>query len=371
MKFETLYGKDSKGKIRVWEISVDGNVVSVTHGLEEGKKTTKTYEAKGKNKGKSNETTDHEQAVLEAQAKHTIQQKNGYFLTKEEACEYVDVNPMKCQDYKDFEHKVKYPCLISYKLNGFRILIDKEGNCLSKQGETYTLPKHLECLKDIAKEFGGLDGEIYAGLPSEGGLSLQEIISAFRKPNANTEKLKMFIYDIPRPDMSAENRQIILKSINYFLMDKKHLPVVVLESHPMQDKEACDVFYNRTVASGYEGVVYRNMDGLYEYGKRSYDMIKRKPRQTAEALVCSVVKDKNGQGVLSCQALNGEQEGKYFDLLMRKDADKEINYRLFENACKLLEKTVEYEYEELSLDGVPQKPCGVRLREVLNGESRY
>ena len=122
---------------------------------------------------------------------------------------------------------------------------------------------------------------------------------------------------------------------------------------------------------GYEGVVYRNMDGLYEYGKRSYDMIKRKPRQTAEALVCSVVKDKNGQGVLSCQALNGEQEGKYFDLLMRKDADKEINYRLFENACKLLEKTVEYEYEELSLDGVPQKPCGVRLREVLNGESRY
>ena len=117
--------------------------------------------------------------------------------------------------------------------------------------------------------------------------------------------------------------------------------------------------------------MYRNLDGMYECGKRSYDMIKRKPRYSAEALVTGVEKDKSGQGVLYCEALNGEQKGTHFKFLMKKDANKEINYRLFENACNLVGKTVEYEYESLSNDKVPLKPTGLRLRDVLNGESRY
>ena len=56
---------------------------------------------------------------------------------------------------------------------------------------------------------------------------------------------------------------------------------------------------------------------------------------------------------------------------MKKDADEQVNYRLFENACNLVGKTVEYEYEALSLDSVPLKPTGSRMREVLDGQSRY
>ena len=114
---------------------------------------------------------------------------------------------MKCQDYKDFAKKVKYPVLISPKLDGFRLMIDATGRCVSKQGEDYVLPPHLECLREIAIHFGGLDGEIYAGLPSDGGLSLQEIISAFRKPNENTHKLEFYIYDVPDIGAGAEARQ--------------------------------------------------------------------------------------------------------------------------------------------------------------------
>ena len=112
-------------------------------------------------------------------------------------------------------------------------------------------------------------------------------------------------------------------------------------------------------------------NGMYEMGKRSYDMLKRKPRYSAEALVTGVEKDKSGQGVLYCQAVNGEQTGVIFKCLMKKDADEQVNYRLFENACNLVGKTVEYEYEALSLDSVPLKPTGSRMREVLDGQSRY
>ena len=34
-------------------------------------------------------------------------------------------------------------------------MIDGTGRCISKQGEDYVLPPHLECLREIAIHFGG------------------------------------------------------------------------------------------------------------------------------------------------------------------------------------------------------------------------
>ena len=56
-------------------------------------------------------------------------------------------------------------------------------------------------------------------------------------------------------------------------------------------------------------------NGMYEMGKRSYDMLKRKPRYSAEALVTGVEKDKSGQGVLYCQAVNGGRREVIFKCL--------------------------------------------------------
>ena len=369
MKFETLYGKDSKGNLRVWTIKTEGNSVTVEHGREDGKLTSKTYYTKGKNLGRSNETTPDQQAILEAEARHTIQQKHGYFLTKEELKHTCEYEPMKCQDYKDFAKKVKYPVLISPKLDGFRLMIDGKGRCVSKQGEDYVLPPHLECLREIAIHFGGLDGEIYAGLPSDGGLSLQEIISAFRKPNENTHKLQFYIYDVPDIGAGAEARQKTLEDISHVISQDR--PVQVVLSTRATSEEHADALYNRYINLGFEGVVYRNTGGMYEMGKRSYDMLKRKPRYSAEALVTGVEKDKSGQGVLYCQSINGGQTGNLFKCLMKKEADSEVNYRLFENACTLVGKHVEYEFESLSDDMIPLKPVAIRIREVMNGESRY
>ena len=248
-------------------------------------------------------------------------------------------------------------------------MIDGTGRCISKQGEDYVLPLHLECLREIAIHFGGLDGEIYAGLPSEGGLSLQEIISAFRKTNVNTHKLKYYIYDVPDVEASAEVRQETLHDIADGVQSNNFVSVVV--STLADTEEHADCLYDGYVKSGYEGAVYRNTDGMYEMGKRSYDMLKRKPRYSAEALVTGVEKDKSGQGVLHCKAINGGQTGNLFKCLMKKEADSEVNYRLFENACTLVGKHVEYEFESLSNDMIPLKPVATRTREVLGSESRY
>lgn len=359
MKFPTLYGKDSRGELKIWEVSVDDNNIIVRHGKLGGKIQEKVTQAFGKNKGRSNETTDHEQAILEAQAKHTKQKKQGYFETKEDALGFVEFAPMKCLDYKDYANKVSYPCHTSPKLDGQRIMITPDGECFSKQGESLTLPKHWEPLREIAKEFGGLDGEVYAGLVKNGGLSLQDIISAFRKENQNTPKLKMYVYDIPDASLTTEQRYTKLIYLKEKAMQHKDC-LVVSKGVFVHSEEEGDVYYTLCVSKGYEGVVYRNAKGVYEFGKRSHDMIKRKPRGDIEAKVLLVNKDKNNQGLLLCELENGVQ----FECLMRKDADNEVNYRLYENAVSLVNKYITVAFEDYSNAGKPLKPVGIAIRDV-------
>lgn len=349
----TLYGKDSKGELRVWSIYTEGAEVVVKHGKLGGKITEKRYTAEGKNIGKANETSDSEQAVLEAEAKYVKQLKSGYFPTQEEALNFEEFTPMKAQDYKKHASKIKYPCIMQPKLNGQRLMIDKNGVAWSKQGEPLELPAHWVGVKELAIELGGLDGEVYAGLESEGGLSLQKIISAFRKPNEDTQKLKYYIYDLPISGNQAER----IKGLQ--VLQNPLESVVMIPGIKVDDEMTGDTFYQFCVNSGYEGVVYRNLDGQYEFGKRSYNLIKRKPRSTSEATVKSVDKDRNGWGVLNCETFTGVQ----FRCQMKVDAGDK-NYRLYENALELIEQVIEYEYEEESDDGVPTKPVGVGIRQV-------
>ena len=348
---KTLYGKDSKGELRVWSIYTEGAEVVVKHGKLGGKITEKRYTAEGKNIGKANETSDSEQAVLEAEAKYVKQLKSGYFPTQEEALDFIEFTPMKAQDYKKHANKVKYPCYMQPKLNGQRLMIDKNGVAWSKQGEPLELPAHWVGVKELAIEFGGLDGEVYAGLESDGGLSLQKIISAFRKPNEDTPKLKYWVYDIPCTVPFGVREQNIAS--------RPGISVVPVNTSIVSTEAEGDKLYEHFCNLGYEGAIYRNEDGIYEFGKRSYNLIKRKPRSTAEAVVKSVDKDRNGWGVLNCETFTGVQ----FRCQMKVDAGDK-NYRLYENALELIEQVIEYEFEEESDDGIPLKPVGGGIRQV-------
>lgn len=369
MEFATLYKKGNKGRFQTWSIRSEGNAIITTHGLEGGKLQTKTVTTHGKNIGKANETTDEQQAALEAEAKWTIQQKDGYFTSKEAAESFVKFSPMKAKNYNTDKNKVVYPCYQQPKLDGQRLMIDKNGNAWSKSGEPLQLPKHWEGLPELAKKYGGLDGEVYAGLVSLGGLSLQKIISAFRKENEDTHRLQYWIYDIPDASLAMQERVEKMRELKNEI--KFSAPFVVLRSAIILSEEQGDESHQANVDFGYEGSCYRNMDGLYEFDKRSSDLIKRKPRQTAEARIISVEKDRNGNGVVRAVALNGEQVGVEFNMLMKKEAVPNMDARSYGGAYSLIGESVEYSFEDLSDESVPLKPVGERLREVgANGEAK-
>lgn len=118
---KTLHKLDSKGKLRVWQISVgEANGIpyySVSHGQEGGKQQVTNVEVpEGKNIGRSNETTATEQCVAEATALWEKQKgRKGY--TEEIPTEVPNL-PMLAHKYKDYAHKIKWPAICSVKVDG-------------------------------------------------------------------------------------------------------------------------------------------------------------------------------------------------------------------------------------------------------------
>lgn len=368
---KTLYSKSSTGALLLWQIAVDGASYIVTHGQLNGKMQTKVTKTKAKNTGKLNATTPEQQAIVESDAKFELQKKKGYYLTKEEALSHIECNPMTLQKWAEHADKITYPCHSQHKLNGSRFLYTAAGDGVSKSGEPVSFPKHIQdeinvLVNNLNEKFRGFDGEMYSGLISEGGLSLQRIISAFRKPNADTPRIQYHIYDICDPTETFGQRAESLEELKTLIkqLGLNHIvtemPRICLSKNDVED------LFKQDVAQGYEGSVARNRKGMYTFGKRSYDNLKLKPRQTCEAKVISVEEDKSAQGVLNCKLENGVE----FKCLMKKDSALDINLRLYNNALSLVNKFIEIEFEELSdvkedgSGGKPLKPAGVRVREV-------
>ena len=105
------------------------------------------------------------------------------------------------------------------------------------------------------------------------------------------------------------------------------------------------------VAQGGEGMVHYDPDGVYEYGKRSSNTLKDKPRYDAEALVTGVEMCKNGEGKLLLKACD-ELEGVTFKAMMKGDHAS----RMFDVQEQFIGKWVTFAYEELSNAGKPTKP---------------
>ena len=87
-KFDTLYARDSKGKILEWSVEVSGNATQIdiktAYGEYEGGLAVRWQrDIKAKNIGKSNETKPFEQAILDCESKIRDKKKKGYMTFAE------------------------------------------------------------------------------------------------------------------------------------------------------------------------------------------------------------------------------------------------------------------------------------------------
>ena len=226
----TLYSKQGD-KLRQWTAYAEGAEVVVIHGQVGGKQTEKRYKAEPTNEGRSNFRDSVAQALFEVQAKIELQLKRGYYRTQEEAMNHVDFTPMKCLDYKDQAKKVKYPCYISAKLDGFRMMVDSNGQAWSKQGEPLDFPEHWKGLKEALAEIGA-DGEVFCE-----GMSLQSIRSAYLAPKEDTLRLEYWIYDVPVAGVPFKERCKLLDKLNTIVFENGINFVKVVPGNLVENEE--------------------------------------------------------------------------------------------------------------------------------------
>ncbi|MGL5014330.1 MAG: hypothetical protein ACRC6V_08595 [Bacteroidales bacterium] len=352
----TLFGLDTKGGYKEWNCECIGSEIHVSHGKVGGKLQLKITKCEAKNVGRANETSPERQAELEAASKVQKQIDKLYRPTIE-ALSHVGNNlPMLAHDYTKVGHRMPYPCYGSVKLDGVRcmaIVNDLGVYLASRGGKSYPCPKHIE--DALMHRFSRwpttemvLDGELYIH-----GVSLQNIVSAVKKPNELTPELKFWIFDIPSKE-SWEDRMIELEALPLDPFG----PLVMVGNRLLMDETEARTMLSEVMEKGYEGLMLRNPDSPYLYNHRSPGLMKWKLMQDTEVKVVSVRKDKLGEGVLICKLPSGVD----VDLKMKGNHE----YRLYENMLNLVGKWVTAKFQEYTDDGSLQFPVGLYVRECDN-----
>lgn len=377
--FAALYKLDSKGKVRMWTIDSNNppGTYKVSHGEEGGKMQTTTVKVKQKNVGKANETTLEEQADLEAQSKWNAQIDKGYRTNgislhapldiasskrlMEKAKQYL---PMLAKDFRDYSHKIVYPCFYQPKLDGIRCIsyIDPHDDVvlLSRKGKEFTMLKHLKepIFKILDKNRDWiLDGELYSH-----GMSFDDITSIVRKSKTvdeRAETLGYITYDCfqigtDRPYEFRKNQlEQMIRQVPPSVVQGLRTGIIDSEVDiPIQLKLAED--------SGYEGIMLRNKLGLYENDRRSSHLQKVKSFQDAEFEIVGCkegVGKFEGMAILTCLT----KDDKQFDVMPMGTAEHRKS--LYDNRKSLIGKLLTVKFFEYTDSGVPRFPIGISIRD--------
>lgn len=342
------------GKKKYWKITVfetDGVYYYQKTWWQEGSKvqTSTPVEVEGKNIGRSNETTPHDQALSEADS--LIQQqrdKKGY---RYEGEEYTGPTlPMTANTFKKKAHKITYPCFVQPKLDGHRMIMSGD-HATTRGGKNHVQECIEHLLWDTEYE---IDGEIM--LPDN--LILQASSSAIKKFRPELSPQLMFMaYDVVMEGEGFAGRSEWLKH------ESRNFPpnVKFVQTELVHNEEEVQEWHDHWVALGYEGCMVRNMDGQYLVGKRSNDLLKVKMFQDAEFEIVRIDEGKGsfkGKAIIVCVTEKGDE------FACVPEGTAEYRTQLYDDREKHIGKMFTVRFQTYSSDGIPTgNTVGVDFRD--------
>jgi len=361
IELPVLYHEGRTGKMYQWKVWTEGNVICTEYGTVDGEKSETRKAVKGKNIGKSNETTPEEQADKEAQAMHIHKLERKYSKTAEKAKEVVFL-PMLAHDYiKKYMKRGKsleYPVIVQPKLDGVRCMAFwHEGKlCLMSRGGKQWLVEHIrEEVAEFLPEGYVLDGELYVH-----GLSLQQITHLVKDDeDPDHGKLEFRVFDgffMDNLDMPWSERGIELSNLMTSRVPKK---VNQVGTWQIKSEEELFEKLKKYENQGFEGIIIRTLQGKYNLGHRSPDLLKLKNFIDAEFEIIGhgeATGNDKGTVVWECTT----DEGKPFTV--RPMGSREYRKELFERAEEHYGKLLTVKFQAWTDDNIPQFPVGVSFR---------
>ncbi len=370
-EYPTLYKRATSGAIQQWDICAVGPVIRTHHGQVDGVKQVAEIIAKGKNIGKKNETSPSEQAMLEARSKWTKKkEREGYVEDIERArAGETDaeggIAPMLAQPFKDAKHRVVYPCDGQRKYNGNRCIVVIEDGSVSlwtRKRKRMTGVPHIEAA--YARWFAGVkgtfkfDGELYRH-----GWSLQTIAGFAKKLKPGHEEIWHQVYDMPSKQPWVVRRDL-LALLFRTMPPGPHIRLT--ETFPINSEADVKPAHDRCVAEGYEGLILRNRDGLYQEDVRSYDLVKFKEFIELEFPIVGFGEGRGkfaGKAIFVCNTVvpRDGTEVKEFECCAPGTMADRAEY--FQQGSALIGKMLTVKFFEWTDEGKPSHGVGLVVRD--------
>lgn len=387
-----LYGRDSKGKVRVHILkAIKYDSYCEIHrwsGLLDGKLIKQPLLSILKGKVKR---SIYEQTELEVRSIVSKQRDKGYKLlqeidTEDHKVDPLDYNmidallpkektdangarkPMLAKDVSDkpdaYYDKVDWMC--SAKLDGVRLTIgrnaDKKLYSVSRGGKSYDgactkifESKKLHQLFDKLGDDVMIDGEFYIH-----GRSLAYISGCARKEDYDPDRhdqLEFWIFDYGHETQTAEERCTYLNSIiNDFDLAKDRIKIV--KHVKLSSKITMKMMHDHWVSEGYEGLIARDCSRVYGYGSRDDRMIKLKEFKDDEFEILDISSGLRDEDMcFVCLT----KDGKKFKA--KPVGPRELKYQYLRDVETLKGKLLTVKYFYYTEDGIPYLPTSKTIRD--------
>lgn len=364
MKTESLpilFGLSSKGKVKQWKISVEENDngqanLIVESGYVGGKiRTIPKLIKKGKNIGRSNETTPFDQALSEAQSKWNKQRHQNYEPEMMDPNSYIPSFMLPMLAKAPGKGNISFPAWIQPKLNGICNLAESGPDVLhhSRGGHYFETVYHLDKWMKEINPPAPLHGELY-----KHGWSLQKIGSYTKNLKPDYDVLEYWVYDIAWLGVPYDGRLRWMEDNIYNL--PKECQIKYTPTFIVNNMEDAIVYHDGFVLHGYEGAMLKNKNGLYMFQFNSSDIEKMKNFDDAEF---TIVGGKEGSGLdAGCIIYRCETEtGLQFDV--RPRGTVEFRQKLFRDLHKDIGQPLTVRFPEYTDSGIPSQPVGLVVRD--------
>jgi DNA ligase-1 len=378
----SLNGIDKLQRKTYWRVYIVDNLIHRESWIEGGKvKKFGAVEAKGKNVGKKNETTDQEQAFFQAYSLYLKKQDQKYSLG--EICpnavqDKPEIHlPMLAQKYEDRgKNYLKMPCGASPKLDGIRSLFQLHGEeknpvLTSRLGKRFVF---LDKVKEQARNMLNLDnspfntriildGELYShDLPFN---AISGAARASKNRSKYDDRIEYWIFDICDTKESYSDRMKTLCRLETIYkkqvpMYERRLKFVYYEW--VHDHASIPKIHTKFTSQGFEGLILRNLDGKYRFKHRVNDLMKYKDFVDTEY---EIVGGKEGKGteegaiVFACM----HSTGKTFDVRPRGSMEKRREMMEMKNQYIGKMLTVRYQKTDNKEETLPRFPVGIEIRD--------
>lgn len=404
----TLYKRNAQGKALSWSASESNGVITITHGLVGGTQHKETIEVTSKKVNELNSRINAKRKegykeLSEIKDSLTYKQINEFdyahqgeqslinlksflntYLPKYSTTSEGFILPMLAKVLDDNKPFEKYGIFIGqYKINGLRCIIGAKNNPMdmfnniyltyhSRTGEDWTakmswmddiiIQRLDKELIDVMIEEGVcLDGELY--IP---GYSVNDINSFVKNTNLKQHYLLQYwCYDLCYENMTATHRMQLKSkwcSAAYWINIKtkeEHLnnknPFVLLSNYFISNYDEAITARNNYIDLGFEGLIIRNPNSEYQFGKRNQAMFKFKKIDDGKFVIVDI-KSEHKRKDLPLFVLRNDINEELFECSINKP--QSVQREILINKEKYVGKYMFVEYRERS--GCAQVPFHAR-----------